>query len=205
MRIGVLGTGIVGETLAMAFSERGHDVLIGSRSSPPATFAEAARHGELIVNCTSGVHSLEALRLAGSDALSDKVLVDVANPLDFSAGFPPIMSVGPDDSLAEQIQREFPSARVVKALNTVTAAVMVAPGALTEPTDVFIAGEDSSAKSSVRHLLTELGWPAARIRDLGGIEAARVTEQYLMLWLQLMRVVGSPMFNLRLVTDETSA
>jgi predicted dinucleotide-binding enzyme len=200
-----LGTGVVGETLSAALRELGHDVLVGSRAAPPATFAKAAEHGELVFNCTSGVHSLDALQLAGADALAGKVLVDVANPLDFSGGFPPRLSVSGDDSLAEQIQRAFPQTRVVKALNTVTASVMVAPDSLTEPTDLFIAGEHPDAKAEVTDLLQQLGWPPARVRDLGGISAARITETYLMMWLALMGLLGSPQFNVRLVTGEPSA
>jgi predicted dinucleotide-binding enzyme len=203
VRIGVLGTGVVGQTLSAALGDLGHDVLVGSRTAPPATFTDAARHGEVVFNCTAGVHSLEALQQAGSDALADKVLIDVSNPLDFSAGFPPWLSVSGDDSLAEQIQRAFPDTKVVKALNTVTASVMVAPGSLTEPSDVFIAGDDARAKEQVSELLVQLGWHVERVRDLGGIEAARVTETYLLLWLALMGVLGSPQFNVRLVTDVT--
>jgi predicted dinucleotide-binding enzyme len=205
VRIGVLGTGVVGETLSTALRDLGHDVVVGSRTAPPATFGEAASHGEIVFNCTSGVHSLEALHAAGADALAGKVLIDVANPLDFSGGFPPRLSVSGDDSLAEQIQRAFPQTQVVKALNTVTASVMVAPGSLAEPTDVFLAGEDADAKRQVTELLGELGWPAARVRDLGGISAARVAETYLMMWLALMGVLGSAQFNVRLVTDEPAA
>ena len=198
----MLGTGVVGQTLSAALSERGHDVVVGSRTSPPATFAEAARHGELVINCTAGEHSLAALRAAGEDALADKVLVDVANPLDFSEGFPPSLTVGCDDSLAEQIQREFPRARVVKTLNTVTASVMVDPGILAESTDVFVAGDDAAAKGQVTELLVSLGWASSRVRDLGGIEAARATESYLLTWVRLMGVLGTAGFNLRIVTDQ---
>src|SRR5919199_5873986 len=143
MRIGVLGTGMVGQTLATKLVELGHEVTMGARAAgnekaaewasgadegaAEGSFADAAAHGELLFNCTAGTASLDALRAAGSEELRGKVLVDVANPLDFSGGLPPRLSVANDDSLAEQIQREFPDARVVKALNTVTAAVLVAP------------------------------------------------------------------------------
>ena len=205
MRIGVLGTGVVGQTLSTALRERGHDVVVGSRTAPPATFAEAAAHGELLLNCTAGMHSLEALTSAGAAALAGKVLIDVANPLDFSAGFPPRLSVGDGDSLGEQIQREFPATRVVKALNTVTASVMVAPDSLPEPTDLLIAGDDDEAKRDAVALLHELGWTPARTRDLGGISAARLTEGYLLLWVALMGTLGTPEFNVRLVTVDTTA
>ncbi len=216
MRFGVLGTGIVGETLATALIGLGHEVCMGTRSLPnersqnwagangdtahAGTFAECAAFGDLVLNCTAGVHSLAVLDQAGPAALSGKVLVDVANPLDFSEGFPPRMAVPPDDSLAEQIQRMLPDSYVVKALNTVAASVMVAPGSLEEPTDLFIAGDDKDAKAQVTELLGELGWSRDRVRDLGGLSAARATEGYLMLWLAMLQSLGSPDFNVRVVT-----
>jgi predicted dinucleotide-binding enzyme len=218
MRVGVLGTGSVGETLGTALVARGHEVRMGSRSTPheradawaasagssagAGTFADAAAFADVVINCTAGVHSLDALHAAGAEALAGKILVDVANPLDFSGGFPPRLSVGGDDSLAEQIQRAFPDTRVVKALNTVTASVMVDPGSLAEPTDLFVAGDDVEAKREVVALLEELGWRPERIRDLGGIAAARVTEGYLMLWLALMGTLGSAAFNVRVVAAD---
>ena len=218
MNVGVLGTGTVGQTLATAIVGLGHAVCMGSRSTPndralawadsqgdaasAGTFAQAAAFGEVVVNCTAGVHSLEALHAAGADALAGKVLIDVANPLDFSGGFPPRLAVVGDDSLAEQIQRAFPLTRVVKALNTVTASVMVDPAGLAEPTDLFVAGNDPAAKALVIDLLAALGWSRERVRDLGGIGAARATEMYLMLWLSLMSAVGSAQFNVRVVPAE---
>src|SRR5918912_4383446 len=143
MRIGVLGTGVVGQTIATKLVELGHEVTMGARQAgnekavewasgagggaAEGSFADAAAHGELVFNCTAGTASLEALRAAGAEELRGKVLVDVANPLDFSGGMPPTLSVSNDDSLGEQIQREFPDARVVKALNTISSVVMVAP------------------------------------------------------------------------------
>jgi predicted dinucleotide-binding enzyme len=171
-------------------------------SASAATFAEAAGFGEVVFNCTAGVHSLEALDAAGAEALAGKVLIDVANPLDFSAGFPPRLAVPDDDSLAERIQLAFPLTRVVKALNTVTASVMVDPAALAEPTDLFIAGDDGAAKALVTDLLVELGWSRERVRDLGGLAASRATERYLMLWLPLMGGLGSAAFNVRVVTAD---
>lgn len=218
MRIGVLGTGSVGSTLGTAFTALGHEVRMGSRGTPheradawaasvgglasTGSFGDAASFGELLVNCTAGVHSLHALRTVGAEPLDGKTLVDVANPLDFSGGFPPRLSVTGDDSLGEQIQREFPGARVVKALNTVTASVMVAPDSLAEPTDLLVAGDDVDAKVEVVALLGQLGWRPERVRDLGGISSARVTESYLMLWLALMGQLGSAEFNVRIVTAD---
>jgi predicted dinucleotide-binding enzyme len=201
VQIGVLGTGIVGTTIAGKLRELGHEVLNGSRSAgdDAVPFAEAAAHGELVFNCTAGTASVEALQAAGAENLEGKVLIDVANPLDFSQGSPPTLSVCNDDSLAEQIQREFPGARVVKALNTVTAAVMVDPSVVPGEHDVFMCGNDEGAKAQAAKLLQSFGWPADRIVDLGDISGARGPEMYLPLWLRLMGVAGGPTFNIRFV------
>jgi 8-hydroxy-5-deazaflavin:NADPH oxidoreductase len=212
MRIGVLGTGMVGETLSTKFVELGHDVVMGARSAGndkavawserfperagQGSFADAAAHGEMVVNATAGVASVEALRAAGADNLAGKTLLDVANPLDFSGGFPPRLSVVNDDSLGEQIQREFPAARVVKALNTMNCLVMVDPARLAGDHDVLMAGDDEAAKRQVTGLLESFGWPAPAIRDLGGIRSARGLESYLPLWLSLMGILGTGDFNI---------
>lgn len=215
MRIGILGTGGVGQALATAWSGLGHEVSMGARdaANPRAAewaaagvgrthgaFADAARHGEVVVNCTAGTAALEALAAAGAEHLAGKPLLDVSNPLDFSAGFPPVLSVHGADSLGEQIQRAFPEARVVKGLNTVTAAVMVDPGSIGGGEhDLFLCGDDPAAKQVVAALLAELGWHPDRLLDLGGIDAARGTESYLPLWLRVMGAVGGPMFNISVV------
>ena len=215
MRIGILGTGAVGETLATKLVEVGHDVVMGSRSAAnekalawrdrfaeragAGTFADAVAHGELVVNATAGVASLDALRSADPTDLAGKTLLDAANPLDFSAGFPPRLSVANDDSLAEQIQREFPDARVVKALNTMNAQVMVDPGLVPGQHDVLVAGDDEPAKAEVVGLLRSFGWREDAILDLGGITAARGMESYLLLWVTLMGSLGSATFNIRVV------
>ncbi len=201
MKIGVLGTGNVGRTIAAKLVELDHDVLVGSRTAKEdaVTFADAAAHGELVFNCTAGDKSLEALRMAEADNLAGKILVDVANPLDFSRGMPPILAVCNADSLGEQIQQLFPRSRVVKALNTVNCKVMVDPSILPGEHDVFVCGNDEGAKSEVRELLGSFGWPAERINDLGDITAARGTEMYLPLWLRLMGVAGGANFNIKVV------
>ncbi|HEX8067754.1 MAG TPA: NAD(P)-binding domain-containing protein [Thermoleophilaceae bacterium] len=214
MRIGVLGTGMVGRTLASKLVELGHDVCMGARDAANeraagwaaeagelarhGTFADAAEHGDVVVNATAGTGSLEALRAAGADALAGKVLVDVANPLDFSQGMPPTLAVCNTDSLGEQIQREFPDARVVKALNTVNAGVMVDPGLVPGDHNLFVCGDDVDAKADVGSLLRSFGWPAGSIVDLGGIDAARGTEMYLPLWLRLYEVSGTAAVNVQL-------
>jgi len=212
VRIGILGTGVVGQTIATRLVELGHEVTMGARSAgsekaaewaaaagegaSEGSFADAAAHGELLFNCTAGIASLDALGAAGEEELRGKVLVDVANPLDFSHGMPPTLSVCNDDSLGEQIQRAFPDTRVVKALNTISAAVMVDP---IDGTNLFICGDDGAAKQEVVELLAGFGWPVDSIVDLGGVEAARGTEMYLALWLRLMGAQGTPQFNVAVV------
>src|SRR5215210_1759015 len=185
MRAGVLGTGTVGRSVGGKLRELGHDVVIGTRdpvklmerAEPDArgndpfavwqqqhpdigiaTFRDAAAHGDLLVNATSGAGSLDALRSVGEETLAGKVLVDIANPLDFSRGMPPSLLVSNTDSLAEQIQREFPAARVVKSLNTVTAAVMVDPGSIANGHHtIFVSGDDPEAKREGTGLLEAFG------------------------------------------------
>ena len=208
MKIAVIGTGSVGRTLAPALRSIGHDVMVGTRDPeatarreewagsdvPLATFADAATDADLVVNATSGHVSLEALAQVDLDG---KVLLDVANPLDYSAGFPPTLTVKDTDSLAEQIQRAHPEARVVKALNTVNGAVMVDPGRLPEQTTIFVAGDDPLARAAVRRQLDELGW--VDIVEFPSLDAARGLEMWLPLWVRLMGAFGSADFNLRLV------
>jgi predicted dinucleotide-binding enzyme len=197
MRYGVLGTGTVGRTLAGKLEELGHEVKVGSREAgdDKVTFEDAASFGELVINATAGAASLEALGQAGADNLKGKVLIDVSNPLDFSKGMPPTLSVCNDDSVAEQIQREFPGARVVKTLNTVNASVMVTPDDVPGDHTMFVSGDDEGAKAEAVELLGAFGWPADRVMDLGGIEAARGQEMYLPLWLRLFGAAGSPTLN----------
>lgn len=213
MKAGVLGTGSVGRAIASRLLALGHEVTMGSRWAESeallewldeademargGTFAEAAAAGELLFNCTAGEASLEALAAAGAENLAEKVLVDVSNPLDFSRGMPPTLSVCNDDSLGERIQAAFPEAKVVKALNTVNNQVMVDPGRLPGAHNVFVCGEDDGAKATVTALLTEFGWPRGSVIDLGGIEAARGTEMYLPLWLRLMGTLETADFNIQ--------
>jgi hypothetical protein len=212
MKVGVLGTGMVGHALGTKLVELGHEVTMGSRTegnekavawaesaganASHGTFAEAAAFGELIVHCTAGLHSLAALGEAGVDNLAGKVLIDVANPLDFSGGFPPTLAVCNTDSLGEQIQSTFEKTRVVKTLNTMNCNVMVDPARVSGDHSVFMCGEDEGAKAQVAELLRSFGWPDDRIVDLGGIRAARGLEMYLPLWLSMMGAVGGADFNI---------
>ena len=225
MKIAVLGTGPVGRTLAARFTALGHDVVIGTRDvtdtlartdpdawgSPAfsswlrehpdvrlAPYAEAAVHGELVVNATNGAASLAALTLAGTNNLAGKVLVDVSNPLDFSHGMPPTLLVKDTDSLGEQIQRAFPATRVVKTLNTLTAHLQADPAQLAGGDhSVFVSGDDAEAKKSVTEFLERLGH--TDVIDLGDITTARGTEMYLPLWLRLWGSLGTPILNIKVV------
>ncbi|MCB5180777.1 NADPH-dependent F420 reductase [Streptomyces antimicrobicus] len=222
MRYAVLGTGIVGRTLAAKLDSLGHEVLIGTRdpadtlarteTTPTgvapyalwqaehtgvrlARFEEAAAHADFLVNATAGQVSIEALAAAGAAHLEGKVLLDVANPLDFSRGLPPGLDPVNDDSLGERIQRTFPALRVVKTLNTMNCQVMVDPGRVAGEHHVFLSGDDAEAKKSARELLYSFGWPEASVLDLGGIETARGAEMVLPLWLRLMGALGHTDFN----------
>ena len=225
MNIAVLGTGMVGQALADGLDDLGHTVVVGTRDpeatsartepdgmgNPPfsawhaghagvalATFADAAAGAELVVNATSGTASLDVLGLAGADNLAGKVLVDIANPLDFSQGFPPTLFVANTDSLGEQIQRTFPGAKVVKALNTMNAFLMVDPKQLANGDfSVFLSGDDAAAKAAVTDLLRSFGH--TDVIDLGDISTARGAEMILPLWLRLWNAVGTPMFSFKIV------
>lgn len=225
MKIAVLGTGMVGQALAGRLAELGHEVSVGTRDvaatmgkttpdgmgNPPyatwaaahpqvrlATFADAAASAEILVNATSGSVSIAALQAAGSDNLAGKILIDIANPLDFSQGFPPTLFVKDTDSLGEQIQAAFPQMKVVKALNTLTAALMVNPAQLAGGDhSVFVSGNEADAKRTVIGVLESFGH--TDVVDLGDISTARGTEMVLPLWLRLMGALNTPMFNLKVV------
>jgi 8-hydroxy-5-deazaflavin:NADPH oxidoreductase len=225
VRLGILGTGVVGKTLAARLDGLGHDVMIGTRDpeetlartepdtygNPPfsawqeehpevrlGTFGEAAVHGEMVINATAGAVSLEALELAGEDNLNGKVYKDLANPLDFSQGMPPTLSVSNTDSLGEQIQRRFSGAKVVKTLNTMNAYLMVDPAQLaaTDHT-VFVSDDDAEAKTTVTEFLRSFGW--TDIIDLGDISTARGAEMLLPIWVRLFGALQKPIFNFKIV------
>ncbi|MEO8284069.1 MAG: NAD(P)-binding domain-containing protein [Pseudarthrobacter sp.] len=223
MKIAVLGTGSVGPALAAALSALGHDVVMGTRDpqatlartkpgatgGPPfsewrashqgiavATLADAAAASELVVNATNGMASVEALAEAGAANLAGKIVMDVANPLDFSQGFPPSLNPVNTDSLAEQIQRAFPETMVVKTLNTMTNSVMVDPGHVAGGDHtVFVSGNDAGAKAAVTEILTALGH--ADVLDLGDITTARGAEMIMPLWLRIWGALGTGEFNFK--------
>ncbi len=212
MRIAIIGTGVVGRTLAQGLQQAGHDVVVGTRD-PDATkrreewaaldvplrpLGIVAADAELVVNATNGLATLSALGEVGSDHLAGKVLLDAANPLDFSQGFPPSLSVKDTDSLGEQIQRAFPESRVVKALNTVTASVMVDPGGARRRGhhDLRRRRRRGGSRPGGR-AARDLGW--RDIVELEGIDNARGLEMWMGLWVRLMGALGTADFNLRLV------
>lgn len=214
MKLGIFGTGMVGSTIGTKLVQLGHEVKMGSRTkdNPKAaewmkangtkasqgTFSDAAFFGEILFNCTSGTKSLDALKLAGDKNMDGKILVDIANPLDFSKGMPPSLSVCNTDSLGEEIQRTFPNVKVVKSLNTVNCKLMVNPSLVPGDHDIFVAGNDKAAKDKVTQILKEwFGWRS--VFDLGDISAARALEMLLPIWLRLMGAFQSPNFNFKIV------
>lgn len=214
MKIGVLGTGAVGTTIANKLVELGHEVRMGARevgnvtsnawvisSGPNASagsFADAAAYGDWIFNCTKGTYSLDVLKMAGAENLAGKILIDLANPLDFGKGMPPTLTICNDTSLGEQIQAAYPDTKVVKVLNTVTCPLMVAPHKIPGDHDLFMSGNDAPSKKQVSEFLKrEFGWKV--IIDLGDITNARGTEMYLALWVRLYGSLKTPEFNIHVI------
>jgi predicted dinucleotide-binding enzyme len=226
MKIAVFGTGIVGQTIAKRLAGLGNTVAIGTRDvtktlaktdkdsygNPPiaewlkqnsdiklATYSEAAASAEIIFNCTMGQGSIDALTNAGNANLKEKILIDVSNPLDFSKGMSPFLNPGNTDSLGEQIQRTFPEVKVVKTLNTMNCFLMVNPAALPGDHNVFVSGNDATAKTTSKEILKSFGWKESNMVDLGDITSARGTEQLLPIWIRLYGALKNPMFNFKIV------
>ena len=204
-RVGVLGTGEVGRRLAAGFKNRGHDVVIGSRDPgkpelrewlsdagggvQAATFREAAEHGELLVLAVLGDAAHDAIDQAGAENFSGKVVIDAMNPLDFSGGFPPKLSISGEDSLGERVQRALPDANVVKAFNTIGNPYFVDPEFSQGKPTMLIAGDDEAAKRLVGDVLADFGWPDTV--DLGGIEGSRELEAMCVAWVKIGGARGS--------------
>ena len=215
MRIAVLGSGTVGRTLSTRLAELGHTVTLGTRDPDAtrarpeveevpgvslATFHDAVAEVDVVVVALGGAVALDVLESIGPARLAGTVLVDVTNPLDFSAGFPPTLSVKDTDSLAEQVQRLLPDTKVVKTLNTMNAAVMAHPERVGGGDHtVFVSGDNPTAKAVVQGLLLEMGH--TDVLDLGGIETARGAEMFLPLWLRLMGALGTADFQVKVVRD----
>lgn len=224
MNIGILGTGIVGQVVGAALTAKGHRGMIGTRDVQKSlasteknamgrpgfgawhedhqdiqvgTFAEAATFGELLVNATSGLASLDALGAAGEMNLGSKVLIDITNELDISKGMPPRVLANTDRSLGEAIQGAFPTLKVVKTLNTMNAYVMVNLALVKDgDSTVFINGNDADAKAQVSEILKSFGWQD--IMDLGDITASRAVEMILPLWLRAWGAIGNTPFNFKI-------
>jgi 8-hydroxy-5-deazaflavin:NADPH oxidoreductase len=214
MKIAVIGTGGVGQTIGSKLVQLGHEVMLGSRDTANekglawvkatgeraslGTFADAARFGELAFNCTAGTGSIAALTAAAA-GLGGKLVVDLTNALDFSKGMPPSIFTSTSDSLGEQAQKLLTTSHVVKALNHLTASLMVDPKQLAGGAhDALICGNDAGAKARVTELLKDwFGWQS--VIDLGDITASRALEHYLPLWLRLMGSLGTAQFSLKVV------
>lgn len=217
MKVAVLGTGNVGDTIGSKLIEVGHIVMMGSRTADnekakafagkhngkasTGTFAEAAAFGEIIFNCTAGVGSIEALKLAEEKNLNGKIIVDIANPLDFSKGMPPSLAICNTNSLGEEIQKAFPQTKIVKALNTMWCGLMVNPQMINGGDhSTFVSGNDAAAKEEVKIILKSFGWAEKNILDLGDITKARGTEMYLPLWLSVYGATNNGAFNIKIVS-----
>jgi hypothetical protein len=217
MKIAVLGTGNVGDSIGSKLIEIGHSVMMGSRTADnekakafvakhdgkasSGTFANAAAFGEIIFNCTAGVGSIDALKIAGENNLSGKIIVDIANPLDFSKGMPPSLAISNTNSLGEEIQKTFPQTKVVKALNTMWCGLMVNPAMINGGDHTtFVSGNDALAKEAVKEILISFGWLDKNILDLGDITKARGTEMYLPIWLSIYGATNNGAFNIKIVS-----
>lgn len=217
MKIGVLGTGNVGDTIGSRLIQVGHTVMMGSRTADnekakvfvgkhngkasAGTFADAAAFGELIFNCTAGVASIEALKMAGEKNLEGKIIIDLSNPLDFSKGMPPSLAIVNTNSLGEEIQKAFPKTKVVKTLNTMWCGIMVNPAMINGGDHhVFVCGNDADAKEKAKDILKSFGWAEKNILELGDITKARGTEMYLPLWLSIYGATNNGAFNIKIVS-----
>lgn len=217
MKIAVLGTGMVGDTIGSKLIDLGHEVFMGSRTASnenakafeakhngrarAGKFSEAASYGEILFNCTAGAGSINALEMADERNIAGKIIVDISNPLDFSHGNPPILSLSNTSSLGEEIQKRFPDTKVVKALNTMWCGLMVNPSVINEGDhNTFICGNDYSAKEKVKEILISFGWKGKNILDLGDITSARGMEMYLPLWLRIWGATKNGAFNIKIVS-----
>lgn len=219
MRIGVLGTGTVGEAIATALIKKGHAVQMGSRTAnnekavawaercgeqaSHGSFNDAAAFGEMSFICLNGAHALDAVSSINRKKLEGKIVIDITNPLDFSKGMPPqiLEGLGNSNSLGEEIQKALPDAYVVKTLNTVNYKLMVDAREVNKGDHhLFICGNDVEAKNKVKHFLVDnFHWKPGHLVDLGGIEAARAIEAIVPFWVLVYRSIGTPLFNFKIV------
>jgi 8-hydroxy-5-deazaflavin:NADPH oxidoreductase len=214
-KIGVLGTGMVGNSIATKLVELGYEVKIGSRTADNknalewvknngknasnGTFNDAAGHGEIIFLCLKGDAEIPVVKSIKPEFLNGKTVVDIANPLDFSKGMPPslIDSLSNTTSLGEQLQIAIPEAHIVKTLNIVNCDVMINPGKIKGTPTMFVSGDNDKAKLQVTGILKQFGW--TDIIDLGGLNTARGTEMLVPLWVTMMMKFGNPDFAFKVV------
>lgn len=196
-RVGILGSGMVGQALGLGFAGRGYEVMLGSRTpksdklvawakkagtnATTGSFAEAADYGDIVLIATLGSATEEVIDFAGVGNFDGKLVIDATNPLDFSGGTPPGLFVGLTDSLGERIQRKLPNAKVVKCFNTVPSSQMVHPSY--GNAQMLICGYDAAAKRKVTGILKEFGWKGSI--DCGGIDGARWLEALVPLWVRV--------------------
>jgi 8-hydroxy-5-deazaflavin:NADPH oxidoreductase len=219
MKIGVLGTGMVGVTISNKLLEKSHSVKMGSRTSEnekaiewllgaeknasAGTFEDAAKFGELLIVCTKGENTVEALQQAGTENLKGKIILDVSNPLDFSQGSPAFLipTLSNTNSVGEEVQKAFPDAKIVKTLNTMWCGIMVNPASLgAGEHNVFMSGNDAEAKLMAKKFLNvNFDWKPDNIIDLGDITTSRGTEAFLPLWLRIWGAIGTGAFNIKIV------
>jgi 8-hydroxy-5-deazaflavin:NADPH oxidoreductase len=222
MKVSILGTGMVGQAIAGKMTAMGHEVYMGSRNAENAksntkpnpmtgvSFAdwfnknhsvnvvdynELPSDSDIFINATNGKGSVDALNATGKEKLKGKIILDIANPLDFSQGMPPSLYICNTDSLGEKIQREFPESKVVKSLNTMNCYLMMDPSLVPGNHTVFISGNDETAKQEIKSWLMSVGWENSNIIDLGDLSTARGTEMLLPIWLRLYGVLGTVDFN----------
>ena len=229
MKVVILGTGIVGQTLAEKLIALDHEVIMGTRnvaatlnrkvsnnSRGPSfgewhsknekvnlmAFKNAVGEGELLINALNGAAVIPVIQSCNRSDFDNKILMDIANPLDFSHGFPPSLLPGlhNTNSLGEEIQKALPNAKVVKTLNTMWCGVMVNPAMINNGAHQnYICGNDKEAKEKVTGLLASFGWNKDYILDLGDITNARGTESTLLIWTRIYGSKGSGAFNMKIV------
>ena len=216
MKYGILGTGNVAQVIGSKLIQLGHEVKMGSRNAKNenalnwakkngakasvGTFSEAAAFGERIFICVQGIHSIEAITLAGPEKFKDKILIDISNPYNYKDGH---ISLDPKYSistcLGEEIQKFLPNTKVVKTLNYLGFNMMTNPSSLVEPITGFYCGNDNKAKEIVNQILHDFGWTDTQ--DLGDISMSRYTEMLGAIWVPLYGQLGTMDWGFRLVKD----
>jgi len=229
MKVAIFGTGNVGQTFAERFISLGHEVMMGTRNVEQTlkregnnnnggsifknwisqngqvklgTYAEVSKFGDVVLNALSGGATLETFKSIAERDMKDKIIIDIANPLDFSQGFPPslIQGLNNTNSLGEELQKIVPYAKVVKTLNTMYCGIMVNPAMINQGNHInYLCGNDEEAKTKVKSILNSLGWKNENLLDLGDITNARGTESVLLIWTRIYRATQNGAFNLAIV------